>query len=93
MTAKTLDQLQARLAQDPVLKAELESALAQGGLAAAADVAARRGLIAGGAELSDLELEFVSAGKVVGPVGPGWGWGWGGWGWGVARVGRVGFWF
>ncbi len=85
-----IHELHARLNASPELKRELETALAEGGLPAAAEVAARHGL-GTHEELSDLELELISAGKVS--TGPGWGggrvrvgfgvgmgpgWGWGG---------------
>ncbi len=85
-TGTNLDRLNARLTADPTLKGDLEAALARGGLPAAMELAAERGLVSGGQELSDLELELISAGKVINTGG------WGGWGWGV-RVTRVGFWF
>ncbi len=82
--------LQARIDASPELRRELETALAQGGVPAAAEVAARHGL-GTHEELSDLELELISAGKVSVGAGArgGRGGGWGGFSAGAR--GRGGF--
>jgi hypothetical protein len=65
-----LAQIQRRAATDVVFGNEIRTALAHGGLPAAADVARAHGfdvptLAPGSDELSDLELELVAGGKAV----------------------------